>query len=491
MDELSLGLVFAYSKPVLFVLALALASIAVLAIFVADPKWPTLFLFLAILSFINPSYGFKGGEDPTNFYAFGTGKMPFPLIHFYLYGLFLAVLLRNAFSGVHPLRQAGGIWLILFALMFVGHFVVGLSEDKHWMLILQVQGLIHVLHMGMMVYIVASALDNEKDINAFIRIFLVVAVGRAVFGLGRFFLFGGDPQNAYENLGGLTNVKITYWDLNEGLIASMAAFYFMWRLTHEWVVLKPRMRWLFIACVALELLVVILSFRRTNLFGLLLVGGYFLLLLPWQKRITYSVLGAALLIPSMLAVSVYRAEETFGTQQVSLWEAISPDAKDSQKLADRGSRFYELYLAAQSVKDSPIVGVGTWGTFQIGAGDARSLAYHQGNYGFVHSGIGHVLLKSGVLGVTLFLGFLLAAWRYAGKARRYIAPQHRALFESYRAGLWFMIPTLIFGSPIIEMRTMLWIAMVLAVPIALARLYSPQSMPRRSQAGGNVIAQPA
>lgn len=489
MDEMSLGLLVAYSKPVLFVLALALASIAVLAIFVADPKWPTLALFIVILSFVNPSYGFLD-KGPTNIYAWGTGKMPFPLFQFYLYGLFLAVLLRNQFAGVQPLKQAGGIWLILFALMYFGHFVVGLSEGKHFMMLLQGQGLIHVLHMGMMVYIVASVLNNEKDINAFIKIFLVIAVGRAVFGLARYFLFDGDPQNAYENLGKL-NVKLTYWDLVEGLVASMVAFYFMWRLTHEWSALKASTRWLFIGCLLLELMVIILSFRRTNLFGLLLVGAYFLTLLPWRKRIIYSAVGAVLLIPPVLAVSAYRAQEVFGSKQLSLMEIISPDASDSHKLTARGSRFYELYLAAQSIQDKPIVGVGIWNGFKVGVGDASALAYHRGNYGFIHSGIGHVMLKSGLLGVTLFLGILLAAWRYVSKAKSRVPLRYMPLLEAYRAGLWFMIPTLLFGTPIVELRTMMWLAMLLAVPIALTRFSQPQSVPQRSPSGSHAIAQPA
>ena len=64
MGEMFFALIIAYSKPVLFVLALALASIAVLVIFFADPKWPTLALCLVILNFINPSYGFSVTRPP-------------------------------------------------------------------------------------------------------------------------------------------------------------------------------------------------------------------------------------------------------------------------------------------------------------------------------------------------------------------------------------------------------------------------------------------
>lgn len=490
MDELSLGLIIAFSKPVLFVLALALASLAVLAIFIADPKWPTLALVLVILNFVNPSYGFLGAA-PTNIYEWKPSQIPFPLIQFYLYGLFLAVLLRNAFSGVHPLRQAGGIWLLLFALMFLGHIFAGLTDDKtSWGFLFHGLGLIHVLHMGMLMYIVASVLDNEKNLNAFIKIFLAVALGRAIFGLGRFLLFGGDPQNGYATLGG-GGFKITYWDLSEGLIASMAAFYFAYRLVNGRVKLISSHRWFFIIALALELSVIVLSFRRTNLFGLILVAIYFLSLLPWRKSVVYAAVGAALILPPVLGVAAYRAQETFGSQKVDLWEAISQEKTGKEKIGERGDRFYELQVAFRNVEDNPVLGIGSWNAFKIGPGDAISLAYHQGNFHFIHSGFGHVLLKSGLLGLTLFVGILLAAWRYAGKARRFVPPKYRALFESYRAGLWFMAPTLAFGTPIIEMRTMMWLAMVLAVPIAVARFSQAKQVPLRTPAGISAIAQPA
>ena len=488
MDNISLGLIIAYSKPIMYVLALALASVAVLTAFIANSKWPAVGLFLIILTFINPSYGFLN-EHPTDVYGWGVGKLPFPLLQFYLYGLFLAVLFRNLFIREHPLRQAGGIWLILFALMYAGHFIAGLGEVGNWIHLFHAQGLIHVLHMGMLMYIVVSVFDKEEDFKAFIKLFLVIAVGRALFGLGRYVLLGGDPQNAYANFGH-TDIKITYWDVNEGLIASIAAFYFLWRLFYDWATLKPGLRWIFLICLALEVLVVMLSFRRSNLLGFVMVGAYFLTLLPWRKRVFYAALGAFVLLPSLWAVSVYRAQETFGTQQLSLLETISPDASESDKLADRGSRFYELKVAFRSLEENPLLGIGIWNAFKVGPGDARSLAYHQGNFQFVHSGFGHVLLKSGVLGLTLFLGLLFAAWRFAGQARRFIAPQYRALFESYRAGLWFLIPTLLFGTPIIETRTMLWMAMVLAVPIAIARFSMPKAVPQSSQVG-RAIAQPA
>lgn len=465
---MTLGLIIAYSKPVLFVLALLIGSVGVLLTFASGPKWPTLALFLVILNFVNPSYGFLE-ENPTNIYAWGTGKLPFPLFHFYLYGLFLATLLRNVFAGIHPLRQAGALWFTLFSLMYVGHFISGFTEVPHWLALLQTRGIIHILHMGMFMYIVASVLETEADFRNAVKIFLIFAVSRAVFGLVRYFLFGGDPQNAYANYENL-NVKISYWDVIEGLIATIAAAWFFWRLAHDWNSLSFRMRLLFLACFGLEILLILLTYRRTNLVGLMLAATYLMMLFPLRKRLTFGFVAVALLLPALFGVAAYRAQELLGTSQLSFLEVVLPDAADATSLTDPDNRFYELYVALKSVQDSPVFGLGLWGRFQIGMGDLEALAYHRGAFDFIHSGFGHVLMKSGLLGLLLFIGILYSAWRFAGRHRSHVPPEHRAMFEASRAGMWFMLPTLMFGTPIIEMRTMLWLGLILVVPIAISRL---------------------
>lgn len=473
MDGISLELALAYSKPVVVVLMLALGSLAVLAAFVADPKWPAVALFLLFANFINPSYGFIG-EAPINVYEWKPWFLPLALLNFYLYAIFLAVLLRNVFAGAHPLRQAGGVWLLLFAIMYFGHVFAGLLSESNpmpWTFLFHHLGVINVVHMAMLMYIAASVLTDDKNFSVFIRLFLLVAVGRAIFGLARFFFFGGDPQNGYAELG----IKLTYWDLNEGLIASIAMFYFAYRLFVDKNRLPDWQRIIFAAALILELAVVILSYRRTNLLGLVLVTLYFISLLPWRKRFLYAALGLALIVPPSVTVVALRAQETLGTRQVNLLEAITQeDNTRSRNLAERGSRFYELRVAMRSVEDNPVFGVGIWNPFKIGPGDAISLAFHRGNYHFVHSGFVHVWFKTGTVGLILFLGALIAVWRYVGRRRHLVEGWHRAVLESFRAGFVFLLPTLAFGTPIVEVRTMLWLGLVLAVPIAVARLYDTQ-----------------
>lgn len=323
----------------------------------------------------------------------------------------------------------------------------------------------------MSAYIAASLLQNEKDIEKFIKIFLVFAVARAIYGLARFFFFGGDPQNAYSNITEL-NIKLTYWDTSESLIATIAAFYFAWRLVKDWSTLRTSMRFLFTGCFILEIALILLSFRRAHLFGLALAGMYFLSLLPWRQRIIYTTIAAIFLIPSISLVTAYRAKETIGTRaELTIWEQIAPDALTAN-ITDPESRFYELYRAYDSTRDNLALGVGSWGTFKIRYGDQSALSYHQGDYSFVHSGFGHIFMKSGLLGLLLFCGIFLAAWRFGSKARMNISAELQPAFHAYRSGLWFMVPSLLFATPIIENRTMLWMGILLGLPIAIASRFT-------------------
>lgn len=481
---------FGYGIPFGVVIGMAIVSILALGFFIAFPKYGALPFFAVVLMFVNTAYGLQA-EDVGGFsvYTKGGRYLPFPIIQFYLYGLLLATWLANQFSGYRPLKQSGGIWMLLFAVMFAGHIVVGLFEAEHLLILISQRGLMNVLHMTMVIYITATVLRDQKDLTGLTKVFLAVAVYHALFGLGRFLLFGGDPQNAYENYGNF-NIKITYWDVNEGLIAIISAFYFAWRLTHEWKKLSAGAKWLFLACLTVELLVIVFSFRRSNWFGLLLAGAFFLYWQPPSRRWIYFVLAGAVVLPSLLAVGTYRAQETLNRADLTFMERIAPDSAKAKSITDKESRFFELYAALQTVKEKPLFGVGTWGSFKVGASEHLALLFHQGRYDYVHSGFGHVLLKSGLVGLVLFTGMLVAVWRYASRMRRWIPENRLAIFESFRAGFVFFIPTLLSGTPIAEFRTMIWLGLVLAVPLAIAKMSAPREPAKKPLGAGKFTPAP-
>ena len=83
----------------------------------------------------------------------------------------------------------------------------------------------------------------------------------------------------------------------------------------------------------------------------------------------------------------------------------------------------------------------------------------------MHSGFGHILLKTGVIGLFLFSAiFITFIWRYQ-KYRPHYQGYQALLADAGCAGLFFWLPTLLVGTPIIEFRTMLLLGFTLALPL--------------------------
>jgi len=155
----------------------------------------------------------------------------------------------------------------------------------------------------------------------------------------------------------------------------------------------------------------------------------------------------------------------------SLLYDVGPDR------ATQASRFYELEAAARSLDGNWLFGLGSWGSFY---GDEDILDYHFGKFDFVHSGFGHVILKSGLLGLALFVGLLLTFTIHYFKHRKQLMGSSALLADAGFAGLLFWMPTLLIGTPIIEFRSMLLLGMTLALPY-LPLVYSTKYNPRYCQ----------
>ena len=54
------------------------------------------------------------------------------------------------------------------------------------------------------------------------RFFVIVGLGRALFGLLRWALWGGDPANIYANSGNVA-IRLTFFDINDGLVCILCA----------------------------------------------------------------------------------------------------------------------------------------------------------------------------------------------------------------------------------------------------------------------------
>ena len=437
-----------------------------IVLFLTYTRVAALLFVVVIISFVGPNtFGYLRPPE-FSVYTKGAGLLFFSPFQLYLYGLFLATLFQNKLAARDVMKGGGWSWMLAFAALFACHVAYGLATGVPLALVVSTGGLINVLHMSMIAYVAVSALRDEYSLGLAIRTFLGIAVLRGCYGLARFLFAGGDPQNAYRD----SVLTLTFFDVSEGVIASLVVFYCAGRLIRCWSTLSAVSRAFFAGAISVELLVILLSYRRTNWYGLLLATFYFVWLLPRNKRAITAVL---VVLPMVLAVIYLNTARnpSAGQSNLSPIERIAPDVDAHGGIKSPSSRFYELYRAFATVQQHPWVGVGAWGQFEVSAND---LQWHQGNFGFVHSGLGHVLLKSGLVGLILFCGILISAWRFAARGRAHVAERHLALFDSCRVGLVFMVPGLLFGTPIAEIRTMALLGVVLAVPVAISRVARSQ-----------------
>lgn len=417
--------------------------------------------FIVVL-FIFSSSTWGQIEVENTIYDRGTGLFTFPLLALLLIVAGVAAAVRKLANPHNPtLAVPLGRYLAAFGFMMLAHIGLGLMSGVDILDILHNNGIINLIYMLVFVAMVTMAFNTETDKRNLLLLFLALAAIRAVFGLGRYVLFGGDTANPYKNFESL-DIKIFYFDIADNFVAALAAFCIAWLLTSPGVRLSLFKRMALYALLALEIAAVALSFRRSSLIGLALMFGLLFLRLPWRRRLLVSALGLAALSVAMAIFFEHRLQFNTGDKGgmlASLLYDVAPDKGITQ------SRWYELYAAAQSMGSNWLFGLGSWGTYE---GDRGILDYHFGKLDFVHSGFGHIVLKTGVAGLALFLAMLGAFASCYLRSRKRLSGNSRLLADAGFAGFLFWIPTLLVGTPLIEFRTMMLIGLTLAMPFVAA-----------------------
>ncbi|RZI40185.1 O-antigen ligase domain-containing protein [Herbaspirillum sp. HC18] len=426
----------------------------VFGIFIKAPKL-VVFGFIGVLfCFSDSNWGQL--ESEATIYSRGAGMFYFSLLNLILMVSGVAALLKRLANPQAPqLAPPMAKYLAAFAFLLLGHVVVGLMQGIDLNVILGYAGVFNVLNMMVFMYLVIMAFENEKDTRKLLMMIIFLATARAIFGAVRYFMFDGDTANPYRNFEGL-NIKIFFFDINDNFVASLGAFCAAWLLTAPEAKLSWFKRSLLLGFLLLEIAAVALSFRRTSLIGLGLMFVFLFLRLPGTRKVTFAVLAAVLL--SVIATVFYEQRLQFNSENSMLSSLIYDIAPDR---GIKGGRFYELYAAAQSMDGNWLFGRGTWGTF---SGDRDLLSYHGNDFGFVHSGFGHMLLKTGIVGLLLFSAILVTYITFYLRHRKYLFGYARLIGDAGFAGFLFWIPTLLVGTPIIEFRTMMMLGLSLALP---------------------------
>lgn len=350
----------------------------------------------------------------------------------------------------------------------------GVATPAHWLSQLARPGVLHLLLQGLLVAAIVAVAQSEDEVRTGVALLMALVALRMVWGAVRYLLLGGDPRSAYELEGGAA-LRITFWDVNDSLLASCLGAWALWHaaqgsspLPRHWgrSLTPPVRTLLFIAALGC-FAVAALSGRRTAQGGAALALLGLCWLLPRGRRWP-AVLALALALP--LAAWKLRDRIDDGSGLAASLGALMHSALEApQAIGDpRYQRFHELELAWETVRRQPLLGVGPAGAFD--APSPRGLEYHKGNYGFVHSGFGHVLLKTGFVGLGLFVCiFACTAWA-AWRQWRCGPRRSRDLLAVAVVGLLASLPTLLVGTPLIEIRTMMVLGFFLALPLAVARM---------------------
>jgi len=451
-----------------FALLVFLAAIpAIVCLCIEQPKIIPLFFIIVLFTFSDSTWGQLKIEG--TIYGRGSGLLNFSILEIILLTSGFAFLIRKLANPHHSrLAVPHSHYFNALVVLLLAHILVGTHLRVDIFTILSNSGIINILNMMIFMYMVIMAFNKEKDEKRMLYVIIFLAGCRAVFGLIRFFLFDGDSANPYRNFDGF-DTKILFFDIGDNFVASLAAFWAAWMLTasEKRITLAKRAGlYLFLAA---EVAVVALSFRRSSLIGLGLMFLFLLFRISGTKRLKLILLGLCIL--SVSAFIFFQKRLQFANAGGNILSAfvfdISPDKASSNRL-------YELMAAARSLGENWLVGLGTWGTY---TGDADILSYHQEkHFNFIHSGFGHIVLKTGIIGLAIFLGII------ANYTRSYFRHQHsltgnaRLLSDAGFAGFLFWLPTLLIGTPIIEYRTMLLIGLTLAMPFIATNLKSRRAV---------------
>jgi O-antigen ligase len=324
-------------------------------------------------------------------------------------------------------------------------------------------GLIHVANMGLLTLLMLRAVDTRKALELLVASALVVIAARDLFGLARFLFFGGDPANVYDHSSYVPGAKLTFFEINDNLLACIGAVYCGFRLLHDYDSLGRAQRWFFASVIVLGVAIIALSLRRGAWGGLALAGALTVLLAPKGKRLLVGIPMLAVLAAGLAILVFKRLGVAYERAQVG-WSALYYDMVGGAHYGQTSLRALELKLGWEAYVESPIFGKGAWGRFEAYSGFGETWHGGDGAFGYVHSGVIHILFKSGLIGFAVLCGLILSFVLFVKRAYPLLEPRERAVLVMGAAGALFMVPDFLFGTPFIQLRTTQIMGFCFALP---------------------------
>jgi hypothetical protein len=487
-DLLSWLFSFLPFMAVALIAALAVAGIGVGMVY---PR-VLAYVYLAIFfSFNSTSYGSLSLFATGGVYSRGSGLLLFALVLWCVLGAWCCARASAAFAGRPApdcnLRPWFTGWLVLLVL----HVGVALASGVKLAAALAPSGFANIIWMAPPVFLLMSTFRTRGHALQCMRFIMLAGLARALFGLVRWAALGGDPNNVYANRNAIP-IQLTFFDINDSLLCCMAlaiAALQLFRPASPGTGLAPvrvPTAWRVLAwCTLLATgLCILLSYRRTAWVGSVLAGAVIAWRFPWRRRLQLLALGSP---PLAFGIGVLLARR-FAQSSEHGWSRLVYDMQ-SQRFGAESERVLELKFALSDFLSHPLTGIGAWGRY---AG-FEHIAWQANQDGglFVHSGVLHIALKAGIPGLVLLAGL---GWAFVSASRAALRQSAGAgpggaaclaLATAGVAGIAFMLPDLLVGTPVPQVRTTQMMAICMALPYIALQALRGERQPQPNVAGGD------
>lgn len=470
-----------YSLPWLAVIGLSIAAVAGIGVGIV---WPRLLVYPYLLVFFwvnSTSYGSLAVFASRSIYSRGSGMLFFGVLLWYILGAWICARVAAGFSAAPSsglqrqatpacnLRPWFLAWTVLLACHVGAGLVVGITVAES----LAPSGFSNIVWMAPLISLMLLAFRTRDHALELARFIMLAGLARALFGLGRWAMSGGDPNNVYANMNAI-QIRLTFFDINDSLLCTLA---FAIAAVALFGTRQPRgsktwraLEWSTLVATAL---CVVLSYRRTAWIGFVLAFMVVLLRFPPGRRLQLGLAAMPLAGAAMAFVAARRLAQTRTAGEVG--GGLLHDMQ-SRRFGPESERVLELKLAFADFLSHPLAGIGSWGRYH--GYQAISWQHNPDGGLFLHSGVLHVALKSGLLGTALLAGTIVAFVVFTRRALRSLPPALLGLGTAGAAGLAFMIPDLLIGTPFPQVRTTQMLALCLSLPYLAAAAAQGLPAPR-------------
>lgn len=462
------------SLPWLVVVGLAIATVLGVGVGLAWPQW-LVYPYLLVFFWVNStSYGNLSVFASRSIYSRGSGMLLFGVVLWYILGAWLCARVAAGFQQTPAPACNLRPWLFGWAVLLACHAGAGLVVGVPLAQSLAPSGFSNIVWMAPLISLMLLAFRTRAQALALARFILLAGLARALFGLGRWAVLGGDPNNVYANMNAI-QIRLTFFDINDSLLCTLAFAIAAVSLFQARQPERSRawrgLEWLTLGATAL---CVLLSYRRSAWIGFLLAALVLLWRFPPKRRLQLALAGVPLGGAAIALVVVRRLAQTrdagggfaegFAGGFAGRFAGGAGLLHDmqSRRFGPESERVLELKLALSDFLAHPLAGIGAWGRYH----GYQLIAWQNNPDGglFLHSGVLHIALKSGLLGTILLAGTITAFVLFTRRALRTLPPDLLGLGAAGAAGLAFMLPDLLIGTPFPQVRTTQMLAICLSLP---------------------------